>query len=269
MCELMAMEFRGPISADFSIKAFSGRGEENADGWGLAWYPDQSLAIVKEPVRWGASRYAAFLADHAGLCSRIYLAHVRDKTRGGPNTHADTHPFSRERGGREYAFAHNGTLDDRVWDLPIGPSRPVGATDSEHAFCHLLAELDARGGHLDAEPDWLWLHGRLAGLNKLGKLNILLSDGVRVFCYHDLGGWKGLNYRRVRIRDHESRHFGDADVAVELEADSANEGYVVATRPLSESGWRPFRVGELIVFQGGAIQFTSHPEARTRSGVPA
>ena len=25
-------------------------------GWGLGWYPDRSLAIVKEPVRWGASR---------------------------------------------------------------------------------------------------------------------------------------------------------------------------------------------------------------------
>ena len=55
MCELMAMSFAEPIAADFSIREFAHRGEENADGWGLAWYPDRSLAIVKEPVRWGSS----------------------------------------------------------------------------------------------------------------------------------------------------------------------------------------------------------------------
>ena len=53
MCELMAMSFEAPISADFSLREFAARGEENPDGWGLGWYPDRSLAIVKEPVKWG------------------------------------------------------------------------------------------------------------------------------------------------------------------------------------------------------------------------
>ena len=53
MCELMAMSFEAPISADFSIREFAARGEENPDGWGLGWYPDRSLAVVKEPVRVG------------------------------------------------------------------------------------------------------------------------------------------------------------------------------------------------------------------------
>jgi len=37
MCELMAMCFEAPVSADFSIREFAARGEENADGWGLGW----------------------------------------------------------------------------------------------------------------------------------------------------------------------------------------------------------------------------------------
>ena len=262
MCELMAMAFEAPISADFSIREFAHRGEENADGWGLGWYPDESLAMVKEPVRWGESRYAGFLETYPGLQSRLYLAHVRHKTIGGAPTRCDTHPFARELRGREYCFAHNGTLDDRVWSLLLGQHHPLGSTDSEHAFCHLLGALALRGGHLDDEADWEWLHGMLAGLNALGKLNVLLSDGRRLFVYHDLNGWKGLHFRKVRLGAEHGRHFEDDIMTIDLDADLGNQGIVVATRPLSAHGWHSFRLGELLVLEAGAIRFSSHRDRR-------
>lgn len=269
MCELMALSFAAPVSADFSIREFADRGDENADGWGLGWYPDQSLAVVKEPRKWRESRHASFLEDYPCLRSRIYLAHVRHRTRGGRPTRADTHPFARELGGREYCFAHNGTLDDRVWDLQLGPYRPLGETDSEHAFCHLLAEIAARGGHLDGEGDWRWLHRRLGAVNRLGTLNCLLSDGRHLVCYHDAAGWKGLAWREVRLRDHEPRHFGDENLAVDLEADCVVPGYVVATRPLGASAWHPFHPGELIVLEAGSMCFSSHRDRRVPASTPA
>jgi len=67
MCELMGLSFAKPICADFSLREFSGRGDENADGWGLGWYPDRSLAVVKEPLRWGESRLTQFLETYQGL----------------------------------------------------------------------------------------------------------------------------------------------------------------------------------------------------------
>ncbi len=268
MCELMAMCFMSPVSADFSIREFAARGEENADGWGLGWYPDRSLAFVKEPVKWRESRYAGFLESYPRLQSPIFLAHVRHKTRGGEPTHADTHPFAREWGGRDYAFAHNGTLDDRVWSLLLGPSRPLGSTDSEYAFCHLLREIAGRGSHLDGVEDWRWLYAKLTELNGLGKLNVLLSDGHRLFCYHDTGGWKGLNFRAVRVSDHQTRHFEDSSLAIDVEASSANHGFVVATQPLSAQGWHTFRTGELIVFERGSIRFSSHRNRRVSEFSP-
>ena len=54
MCELMGMSFAKPVVANVSIQAFGQRSQDNADGWGLAWYPDRSLAMVKQPVRWSA-----------------------------------------------------------------------------------------------------------------------------------------------------------------------------------------------------------------------
>src|SRR5712675_2361452 len=93
MCELLGLSFARPLSADFSIRVFALRAAENADGWGLAWYPDRSLAIVKEALDWRESLYSRFLETYQGLRSEIYIAHVRHRSTSGTPTHADTHPF--------------------------------------------------------------------------------------------------------------------------------------------------------------------------------
>jgi predicted glutamine amidotransferase len=258
MCELMGLCFARPVSADFSIREFAQRGRENADGWGLAWYPDRAVAVVKEPVRWQDSTYTGFLESYQGLRSSLYVAHVRHKTVGGPPTHADTHPFARELGGREYCFAHNGTLDDVRERLPLGRFRPVGGTDSEHAFCHLLEDVARREDALATPASWEWLHSRLAALNRLGKLNCLLSDGSRLFCYFDAAGHKGLTMRKVRVRGPGQRHLEDEELSVDLAGGDANHGFVVASQPLSPTGWHPFHPGELIVLSDRGMCYSSH-----------
>src|SRR5262245_1910878 len=106
MCELLGLSFAMPISADFTFRELEQRDEDKPAGCGLGWYPDQSLAIVKEPIEWGQSTFSGFLETYHLLRSRIYLGHVRHKTSGnGVPTRADTHPFGRELAGREYCFA--------------------------------------------------------------------------------------------------------------------------------------------------------------------
>jgi glutamine amidotransferase len=261
MCELMALSFARPISADFSIREFALRSRENADGWGLAWYPDQSLALVKEPIEWRKSQYTNFLESYPDLQASIYLAHVRHKTRGDKPTHADTHPFAREWGGRDYGFAHNGTLEGPYWELPLGRYHPVGRTDSEHLFCHLLEAVAQRADQLASPESWRWLHGRLAALNAGSKINCLLSDGRRLLCYHDAAGYKGLTFRKVYIQSHETRRFEDPTLHVKLEGASFNHGFVVATCPLSSTGWQRFQPGELLVLEEGVVRFSSHRDS--------
>lgn len=258
MCELMGLSFERPVSADLSIRSFSARGEENADGWGLAWYPDRAAALVKEPIKWGSSRFARFLEDYPALRSPIYIAHVRYKTVGGAPSYADTHPFCRERDGREYCMAHNGTLEGAFWDLPTGRYCPLGVTDSERAFCHVLGQLDRRGGHLDTPDDWDWLHGLLNGMNAFGYLNVILSDGHRLFCYHDLTAWKGLAFRGFASGGRQIRHVGDETLDLELTGPAPNRGYVVASCPLDVQPWHRFRTGELLVLEKGVARYSSH-----------
>ena len=257
MCELMGLSFDEPVAAKFLIHEFAARDVENADGWGLAWYPDNSLALVKEALTWRKSDYSQFLEGYQRLKARIYLAHVRHKSTSGEPTHADTHPFARELVGRDYCFAHNGTLL-QYQELPLNRFWPIGGTDSERIFCHLLDAIVGEARSLDTESDWRWLHEKLADLNRQGTINCLLSDGRRLIGYRDVTGWKGLVMRKIRFHAQEQRHFEDATMEIAVEGDATNHGCVLATRPLSDTGWHELKLGEMVVLEGGRLQFSSH-----------
>jgi hypothetical protein len=64
-------------------------------------------------------------------------------------------PFSRELWGRNWVFAHNGQLRG-VKRLPLGHYRPIGTTDSEHAFCWLLGRIRERFPEPPRRPSGLW-----------------------------------------------------------------------------------------------------------------
>jgi glutamine amidotransferase len=265
MCELMGMCFAHPIPADFSIREFALRDVENADGWGLAWYPDRSLALVKEPISWQASPFTGFLQTYQRLVSSIYVAHVRHRTVGGVPTHADTHPFARELYGREYCFAHNGTVKALAERFLLGRYRPLGSTDSEYAFCHIMEDLALRASSVLDEPDdFRWLHAKLSTVNQDGKLNVLLSDGRRLFAYRDMAGHKGLTVRQLRLKSAEPRQLEDREMRVELAGDFPNHGFVIATRPLNDRTWHDLHPGELIVFADGSVSFSSHRDPASK-----
>ncbi len=258
MCELMALSVETAIRANFSFREFAGADEQNPDGWGIAWYPDQSAALIKEPIRWSHSQHSKFLETYHDLRSCIYIAHVRHKTVGDEPSHADTHPFLREYLGRDYAFAHNGTLADLTNDG--ARYRAVGATDSERAFCHLLERIAQRGGHLEDEDAYRWLHSELLTLNRRGKINCLMSDGQSLFCYHDIAGHKGLTWCRTNVAAQQPEHFQDRELQVAIESRRSEPAVLVATRSLGPGDWHTFIPGQLLVLRRGAVAFSSHAE---------
>jgi predicted glutamine amidotransferase len=257
MCELMGISFSRAVSAAISISEFAGRDAQNADGWGLAWYPDRSAAVVKEPISWRSSKHTHFLQSYSAIVSSIYIAHVRHKTVGGYATHADTHPFVRESAGRDYAFAHNGTVLGVADVLPLGRFRPIGHTDSEDAFCRLMAVVEAWPDGLRGRENWSRLHELFGIVNRCGKFNCLLSDGESLFCYFDENRHKGLAWRRFEIESNQTETFSDAEMKVEVEGRSPSYGVLVATHPLSGEGWTALEPGEMCVFAGGRLRFSS------------
>ncbi len=267
MCELLGLCFDHPVLADFSMQAFAGGDKDNPDGWGVGWYPDHSLSLVKEALTWRHSGFAQFIEDYPGLESQLFIAHIRKKSTSGINTHADTHPFSREFRGRDYCFAHNGTIRD-YRELPLGQFEPIGGTDSERVFCHLLSLMAVEKVDLQTEAGWNWLLQKLRQINESGSINCLLADGDRLFAYRDRGGWKGLSARFVRFRNQDERVFEDAMTELSVTGDVANRGFVVATWPLSQSGWHELALGSLTVFESGSLKYSSEPGNRSLLKLP-
>lgn len=207
MCELLALSFNRPVDIGLSFRGFRRRGRDNPDGWGIAWYPGyprQGVRIVKEPVSAEKGLLSNFFLRNSKVRSRVFVAHVR-RTSKGEKLYSNTHPFYRMLGGREFCFAHNGTLKaNRLKDLELRSFLPIGETDSEHAFCHILNCIDERSLDFWKKGDFEWLHEKFSEIDTIGTFNCLLSDGEYLFCYHDEGGYRGLFFFIARLHLQQS-----------------------------------------------------------------
>ena len=141
MCQLLGMNCNVPTDVTFSFTGFAQRGgktDHHSDGWGIAFFEDKGLrhfvdhqAAVDSPVAELIRRYP--------IKSKNVIAHIRKATQGVVSLQ-NCHPFVRELWGRYWVFAHNGDLKDFRPRLH-SHFRPVGDTDSEHAFCWIMQEL--------------------------------------------------------------------------------------------------------------------------------
>ena len=154
MCELLGMECNVPTDIVFSFTALSMRGGQtghHADGWGLALYHGRFARMFVEPTPAFNSQLARFVRDNP-IRTLLAVAHVRKRTIGAASLE-NTHPFKRVLWGRDWVFAHNGTLPG-VQQRALTDFAPVGETDSEHAFCWMLGQAARRLSR--------WLPGRPA-----------------------------------------------------------------------------------------------------------
>ncbi|MFM7206002.1 MAG: DEAD/DEAH box helicase family protein [Planctomycetaceae bacterium] len=86
-------------------------------------------------------------------------------------------------------LAAQATIGDGIAEGSLVPFRYRGQTDSELAMGAVLTWLDSgqAAGGLAGYPA---IKEFLQDLNALGDLNLLYSDGRRLYCYHDSGGNK-------------------------------------------------------------------------------
>lgn len=268
MCQLLGLAFNRPVSPGLSFRGFRHRAASNPDGWGIAAIAADRLTIHKEPINAMESAAARGLPDRDPLHAPLFIAHVRATSQGRAQHVDDTHPFSRPLDGGALVLAHNGTIRDMQQLRRLaGPGfTPRGRTDSELILGAILAGIDrTRGGQGRAgdvaRPDLLADHPALEDLlreiNDLGTVNLLFSDGRRLYCYRDASGYNGLAWTR-RSAPFQRVTLRDEDWTAELgeEKERGQRGYVIATRPLTEGEtWRSFTPGRLVVFERGEAVF--------------
>lgn len=203
MCEIMGISFSSPGRPEFFIKKFLKRGVQYSSGWGLGFYPDKSAQIIKEHNKPDKSSVNIFLRDITSFSSNIFLGQLRNNTIGSTR-HCNNHPFSRELNGKEYLFVHNGTAF-RFRDLETGHFKPIGDTDSEYIFCHLMNHLSQKKEDKWGQKDFKSLSDFFSDMGRLGTVNCIFSDGEYLFTYYDKIDGYGLHFTTVKSAEYDPK----------------------------------------------------------------
>ena len=265
------MSSRFPANVRFSLEEFSRRGGlagANKDGWGIAWYVDEDVRLLKEPEPAADSACVRFVQEHPFVTTTT-VAHVRKATRGAVVL-KNCQPFARELGGQMHVFAHNGDLDPAPLRarFALANFRPLGDTDSERAFCALLERLRAtwlRGGIPTLEERARILGEVAAELRLFGPANFVYSDGDALFVHgHKRNHGDGEQLKPPGLHVLCRRCAGEAAGVIadglSVASDDEQEVVLAASVPLtSEPGWRALGEGELLVAQRGRIVACGDP----------
>ncbi len=252
MCELLGMSANVPTDICFSFSGLIRRGGvtgPHKDGWGIVFYEGKGCRSFLEPKA-GAYSEIAQLVQKYPIKSKTVIAHIR-RANIGAVCLENTHPFTRELWGENWTFAHNGRLKG-IKKKKLKYYKPVGTTDSEHAFCWLLDTIRRRWQHKPSGKILdMFIAKSLNELNKLGICNVLLSDSAKLYAYCSTSlSWitrKAPFGRAVLV---------DKDWQVDFQKETSSKVVVtiVATRPLtSNEHWDVISPGELKVFLDGRL----------------
>jgi predicted glutamine amidotransferase len=252
MCQLLGMNCNVPTDICFSFEGFCARGgktDEHRDGWGIAFFESLGCRIFLDAKSSVTSPVADFV-KHYPIHSTHVISHIRKATQGKISLE-NCHPFQRELWRRYWVFAHNGNLEN--FDPELGKYyQPVGATDSERAFCYILNKL--RETFPDGKPPLEKLYSVLKEISQQlankGIFNYLLTDGEDFLarcstqlCYI------------VRQAPFAAAHLIDRDLTVDFQelTTPSDRVAVIATSPLTDNEeWKFLHSGELLAFKDGA-----------------
>lgn len=262
MCQLLGVSVSEPIRLRFAWEQFARRGSSdggNPDGWGIAYYEDRDVLLLREPRPAADSPLVHFLGAAAPY-SRCIISHIRRAT-GGENVLANTQPFVRYRHGRAHVFAHNGYLDAPDFAVPEGALPAVGDTDSELLFAYLLSRLEplwretptAEVPSLSARLEVLT---EIAGLaRQFGAANFIYCDGVTLFAHahrHTVPGEAISDLPGLYVLERDSGVAGDDSPCEGISCDGGSGAQaVVATKPLDHQHWKALTAGEIACFENG------------------
>lgn len=252
MCQLLGMNSSKPAGLGFSFAGFAERGgrtAEHSDGWGIAFHDAAGCHLITDLQASSDSPLAASIRT-APKRARNVIAHIRKATQGR-TAPENSHPFTRTLWGKTWSFAHNGDLID-FHPAEDEHYRSRGETDSERAFCHLMAALRARFPRgAPARPELFAAVADItARIRAYGSFNFILSDGDVFFAHCSTA----LHYvvREYPFRD---ARLVDCDLAINFSQHNHLDDRiaVIATAPLTTGeDWLAFQPGELKMFVHGA-----------------
>ena len=251
MCELLGVSITPGATMGVYFKAFRPRAEGNQSGWGVGWYESGRTRVIKEAARADESQKALALIEDPPA-SHLFVIHVRRATVGAVSE-ANTHPFCASLRGREWLFAHNGTVQG-LERLAVNGFTPIGETDSEVAFHYLLTRLQKLEEGAGEDREAAEILDAARELSRDGKVNFLLTDGRNLYAYHD--GHTSVHFLKRDPRGAHRVHLADeSDYVVDLEVSGNRDerAVIVASVPLTNEPWTKLHAGDFLICRDGSI----------------
>ncbi len=264
MCELFTMSSSTPAEISFSLDEFSKHGgltDKHRDGWGIAYYDQNDARILKEACSASESTYLKFIKN-LKIQSKIIISHIRLATQGEVSVR-NTQPFSRELGGRQHVFVHNGNFVELGTKLSINLKRfkPVGNTDSELSFCYLMENM-AKIWDEELPPN---AANRLEVFTSF--CNEMRRRGIANFIYSDSDYTFIHSHKRLIKSETKETSPGlyilHRDCPIKIPKNKINglkmrinkpqHVIIIASVPLSNESWEALDEGEIKVLQNGKI----------------
>ncbi len=262
------MNCNTPTDVTFSFRGFAQRGgntDHHTDGWGIAFFEGQEGVGGQG----GSDKGLRHFVDHQSACSspvaelisrypiksRNVIAHIRKATQGRVALE-NCHPFVRELWGRYWVFAHNGDLKDFAPRLH-GNFKPVGATDSERAFCWIMQELAKSHADVPSVAELsITLRELATTIAQHGTFNFLLSNGQALWAHASSKPDSQILYYVERKHPFAHATLSDEDMSVNFAEHTrpTDKVAVVVSAPLTTNeNWLAFAPGELKVFVRGVL----------------
>jgi transglutaminase-like putative cysteine protease/predicted glutamine amidotransferase len=259
MPNVLAMSFEGELAPSFDLRCLSPQ-RKPPDGWGIGYYPggDSAAEVLKEAAPPAGSIRSELVREWEHLASSLFVLHIRTAT-WGQISPANTQPFRRSWGGRDWLMAHSGSLSHRI--EPTVPQRfePIGSTDTELIFCQLMSMISNRGwrnlGDIDPEA----LRAFFAEINDHGSVTSILTDGHDLCVYADRDPAHPVHVWTL-LPPHDSLVFGDDDLQVDLtkRGIKSRKGVIICSNPLqpernAKVDWKQLAPGTLLRVRQGAV----------------
>lgn len=282
MPNLLAMSFEGVLAPSFDLRCLEA-GRRRPDGWGIAWYPggEPAATVLKEPAPPPGSIRSELVRAWEHLASSSFVLHIRHAT-WGQISDANTQPFCRSYGGRDWLLAHSGSLDHQLAQRAGARFLPLGSTDTEIIFCELLGWIADQGILRIGDLDLGRLHEWFQKLSQHGASSLVFTDGHDLVAYADDQG-RGVLWLWEVLPPYQHVAFGDADLAVDLTRRGAGsrKGVIITAGELaplsaagkpsaerSDSGPAPRKItpGTMVVVRQGAIRAEMTHDSFERAG---
>lgn len=260
--DILLINFDSPSSPSININLANNLSGSHSHGWGLGWYPGNhsSAMIIKDPSARGTQVFTDSLTDWSNFRSNVFFAKVRGADRG--YNQAETQPFARSFAGTDWLFMHNGDLDKsqmkQAFEGDLRLLEPIGSTDSELAFCSLLASMHSHGARSLSEVDPNEILSWFQRFDALGSADMYVSDGQTTCCFHGSRSPKPLFYSRLQPPNNIHELWSDPiRVAVDDPRDAFRTALVVTSAEFNSGNWSRLQPGQLIMINRGTIIWDS------------